>query len=112
VPIIIIAGNLRGETDHVVGLELGANDYITKPFGLWGLLARIRAMLRRDDLASQRDAVSGGVPIRWLAGRSAYAVHVIRRLRESSMTALQQLSLEAWSKISLSSSGPDTLHRV
>jgi len=38
----------------VMGLELGAEDYITKPFGLAELLARVRAVLRRDNLQRQR----------------------------------------------------------
>jgi DNA-binding response OmpR family regulator len=45
-PIIIVTG--RGESvDRVVGLELGADDYVTKPFDLRELLARIRSVLRR-----------------------------------------------------------------
>ncbi|MES0156010.1 winged helix-turn-helix domain-containing protein [Mesorhizobium sp. M0018] len=47
-PIIIITGHRCDEVDRVVGLELGADDYITKPFGLMELLARIRAVLRRS----------------------------------------------------------------
>ncbi len=42
----------REETDVVVGLELGAEDYITKPFGMRELLARIRAVLRRAERVS------------------------------------------------------------
>jgi two-component system OmpR family response regulator len=49
VPIIITTGHRRDEIDRVVGLELGADDYITKPFGLRELLARIRAVLRRRE---------------------------------------------------------------
>ena len=46
VPIIMVSA--RGdETDRVVGLELGADDYIAKPFGTRELLARVRAVLRR-----------------------------------------------------------------
>ncbi|WNL44044.1 response regulator transcription factor [Dyella sp. BiH032] len=45
-PIIIVSG--RGESvDRVVGLELGADDYVTKPFDLRELLARVRSVLRR-----------------------------------------------------------------
>jgi two-component system OmpR family response regulator len=50
-PIIIITGHRRDEADRVVGLELGADDYITKPFSLRELLARIRAVLRRSEAA-------------------------------------------------------------
>jgi two-component system, OmpR family, response regulator len=58
VPVIIITGDRRDEVDRVVGLELGADDYITKPFSLRELLARIRAVLRRQEAArsaTQRD---------------------------------------------------------
>jgi DNA-binding response OmpR family regulator len=47
VPVIIITGHRRDEIDRVVGLELGADDYLTKPFHLRELLARVRAILRR-----------------------------------------------------------------
>jgi two-component system OmpR family response regulator len=45
-PIIIISGDRLEEADKVVGLELGAVDYITKPFGTRELLARVRSSLR------------------------------------------------------------------
>jgi two-component system phosphate regulon response regulator OmpR len=44
---ILILTAKGDETDRVIGLELGADDYLTKPFGLKELLARIRAILRR-----------------------------------------------------------------
>jgi two-component system, OmpR family, response regulator len=47
VPVIITTGYRRDEPDVVLGLELGADDYIAKPFGLRELVARIRAVLRR-----------------------------------------------------------------
>jgi two-component system OmpR family response regulator len=61
-PVILITGNRREEIDRVVGLELGADDYLTKPFGLRELLARVRAALRRRSMdrlspAPQREAV-------------------------------------------------------
>jgi DNA-binding response OmpR family regulator len=62
VPVIIITGDRRDEIDRVVGLELGADDYMTKPFGLRELLARIRAVLRRREagrMASQRHQERG-----------------------------------------------------
>lgn len=67
VPIIMLSA--RGaEMDKVVGLELGAEDYITKPFGLAELLARVRAVLRRDALArpapSRQTVNFGDVEIR------------------------------------------------
>src|ERR1700680_1636164 len=62
VPVIITTGHRRDEIDRIVGLELGADDYITKPFGLRELLARIRAVLRRREagqVAAQRDPERG-----------------------------------------------------
>src|ERR1700753_944036 len=62
VPVIITTGHRRDEIDRVVGLELGADDYLTKPFGLRELLARIRAILRRREAgqaAVQRDSERG-----------------------------------------------------
>ncbi len=47
VPIVAVSGNRCDEIDRVVGLELGADDYVTKPFSLDELLARVRAILRR-----------------------------------------------------------------
>src|SRR5207249_1881793 len=46
IPIIMLTGR-REEADRVMGLELGADDYVTKPFSPRELLARIRAVLRR-----------------------------------------------------------------
>src|SRR6266851_2315294 len=62
IPVIITTGHRRDEIDRVVGLELGADDYITKPFGLRELLARIRAVLRRREAgnaAATRDPERG-----------------------------------------------------
>ena len=49
-PIIVLTGQRLEEIDRVVGLELGADDYLTKPFSPRELLARIRAVLRRSEL--------------------------------------------------------------
>lgn len=45
-PVIMLTAKLE-ETDKVIGLELGADDYVTKPFGMAELVARIRAVMRR-----------------------------------------------------------------
>ena len=57
VPIIILTGR-RDEADKVMGLELGADDYLTKPFSPRELLARIRALIRR---ARARETVADGL---------------------------------------------------
>jgi DNA-binding response OmpR family regulator len=49
VPILILTAR-ADEADRVLGLEIGADDYLTKPFSLRELLARVRAMLRRVEL--------------------------------------------------------------
>ena len=57
VPIIMITA--RGEEiDRVVGLELGADDYVTKPFSVRELMARVKAVLRRAQSDGTADAVS------------------------------------------------------
>ena len=60
VPIIIVTGR-SGETDRVVGLELGADDYLVKPFSQRELAARIRAVLRRTHLDHPSDHPSPAV---------------------------------------------------
>jgi len=61
VPIVMITG--KGDTiDRVVGLELGADDYITKPFHVREVLARVRAVLRRYDAPAHAD-VSGAARV-------------------------------------------------
>ena len=46
-PVIMLTAKLE-ESDKVAGLELGADDYVTKPFGIQELIARVRAVLRRS----------------------------------------------------------------
>jgi len=54
VPIIMLSAR-RNEQDRVQGLELGADDYLTKPFSPRELVARVRAVLRRSDPGGQAD---------------------------------------------------------
>jgi DNA-binding response OmpR family regulator len=56
VPIIMLTAR-DDELDKVVGLELGADDYITKPFSIREFRSRVRALLRRASIASMTDSV-------------------------------------------------------
>jgi len=53
VPVLMLTAK-ASETDRVVGLEIGADDYVTKPFSMRELIARIRAMLRRTKIAAEQ----------------------------------------------------------
>jgi len=57
-PIIMLTARAE-EVDRVLGLEVGADDYLTKPFSMRELLARVRAQLRRIELESRRRAPAG-----------------------------------------------------
>ena len=59
VPIIVISAR-SDETDRVVGLELGADDYVSKPFGVREVIARIRAVMRRAQPRTSPGAPAAG----------------------------------------------------
>jgi two-component system, OmpR family, response regulator RegX3 len=63
VPVIMVTAR-DAEIDKVVGLELGADDYVTKPFSTRELVARIRAVLRRGEIVDMSDAVLESGPVR------------------------------------------------
>ncbi|MCA0871397.1 response regulator [Seohaeicola saemankumensis] len=67
-PIIMLTA-LGEDTDRIVGLEIGADDYLAKPFNPRELLARIKAVLRR---AAQHDTLAGG-----MAGRKVQFAHLV-----------------------------------
>jgi DNA-binding response OmpR family regulator len=64
VPIIMLTARVD-ESDKLVGLELGADDYVTKPFSPKELVARVRSVLRRTEIAPDPNAVihAGGVTL-------------------------------------------------
>ncbi len=62
-PIIVVSGEI-GEPAKVRALEIGADDYLTKPFGKAELLARIAAVMRRADLAAGPAGAGGAGPLR------------------------------------------------
>lgn len=62
VPVLMLTAR-REESDKVVGLDSGADDYLTKPFGVREMMARVRALLRRGAPAAQSPAVDASRPI-------------------------------------------------
>ena len=66
VPVLMLTARAE-EVDRVVGLEVGADDYLTKPFGVRELVARVRALLRRQERLHEllgADRAGGGAPLR------------------------------------------------
>ena len=58
-PILVLSGR-TDQTDKVEALDAGADDYVTKPFGIDELLARMRAVLRRSNIAQEQPVVTVG----------------------------------------------------
>jgi DNA-binding response OmpR family regulator len=79
VPIIVVTARSE-EVDRVVGLELGADDYIVKPFGFRELVARIRAVARRRVPRAEGDGVASTASVPTFAGDHGRLV-VDRRTR-------------------------------
>ena len=66
-PVLVLTAR-SDENDKVLGLELGADDYVTKPFGLRELIARVRALLRRldrEEPSPQAFRIGEHPPRRW-----------------------------------------------
>ena len=57
IPVLMLTAR-SSELDRVLGLELGADDYLTKPFSIMELQARVKAILRRVELSAQQQAVN------------------------------------------------------
>ena len=67
-PILVLSGR-TDQTDKVEALDAGADDYVTKPFGIDELLARMRAVLRRSNLAQDQPVVTVGGAVVDLAAK-------------------------------------------
>ncbi len=108
-PIIVLSAR-SGEPDKVVALDAGADDYVTKPFGMNELLARLRAALRRRpeatdlptlecddftiDLAAKRISNRDGVEVR-LTPTEWHLLEILVR-NEGRLVSQRQLLQEVW----------------
>ena len=90
IPILMLTAK-SDEIDRVVGLEMGADDYLTKPFAPRELLARVRAILRRAQGGAGK-ASGPALRVRPVRDRSRFAQHRVRRFRRR--IALQLTSAE------------------
>jgi DNA-binding response OmpR family regulator len=92
-PIIMLTARTE-EVDQILGLEVGADDYIAKPFSIRQVLARVRAILRRVELDSQqRDAPPTASPLPQAAPVLVRAELRISLLERSVQLAGQELDL-------------------
>ena len=89
VPIVMLTAK-DSELDKVVGLELGADDYVTKPFSLRELSARIRALFRRSEQAAAGDAAPAVVDL----GRVQIDLAGHRILRDGEAVAIKPKAFE------------------
>jgi DNA-binding response OmpR family regulator len=86
-PVILLTAK-TDVADRVEGLDLGATDYVTKPFAFDELLARIRARLRESDDASETALDAGGIRLDLLTREATRGDHVVRLPdRESELLA-------------------------
>jgi two-component system alkaline phosphatase synthesis response regulator PhoP len=83
-PVILLTARVD-EADKILGLELGADDYVTKPFGLGELRARIRAALRRSNKAQDSSVIATFADVH--VDRAAHRVR--KASEEVPMTALE-----------------------
>lgn len=96
IPIIMLTAKTE-ETDKVLGLELGADDYVTKPFSPRELIARVKAVLRRQgrhEPATKKIIIDGGLVI----DLEKYEVHVDGNIVDLTLTEFRILQLLASKK--------------
>lgn len=89
VPMLMLTA-LGDEVDRILGLELGADDYLTKPFSTRELIARLRALLRRVALDQQTTAVSNHLAI----GSLRLELHTRRAFKAGQELHLRQKEFE------------------
>ena len=88
-PIIMLTAR-SGEVDRIVGLESGADDYVTKPFSSGELLARVRAVLRRAPSRSPEKLESGDLALDLIRRRATLRGHELT-LRHKEFNLLAEL---------------------
>lgn len=88
--IIVLLTARGGEMDRIVGLDIGADDYITKPFSLGELLARLRAVLRRGQREVNVQLKSGDLTLD-LIGRRAFRGEQVLNLSPREYDLLAEL---------------------
>lgn len=125
VPVLMLTVNDAAE-DLVTGLDLGADDYLTKPFRLSELEARVRALIRRANATVSSDLVHGRLRLD-MAGRRLYldgqpvelsarelAVIELLLLREGKVVTKQQIidHLYGWEDTSSSNAVEVFIHRL
>ena len=74
-PVILVTAK-TGEIDAVKGLDSGADDYITKPFGVMELISRVKALLRRIDRVKKEDLNYGTIRMRFFPDAAPKAVRI------------------------------------
>ncbi|MDV2989090.1 MAG: response regulator transcription factor [Dehalogenimonas sp.] len=90
VPVLMLSAR-REDIDKIVGLESGADDYLTKPFNPHELLARVKALLRRSNMGATPEVIKlGGLDID-IAGRQVTADSTVIPLRHKEFTLLLTL---------------------
>ena len=93
-PIIMLTAR-EGESDKVFGLEVGADDYITKPFSMRELLARVKANIRRTELVSaQPSAPAEGGGTRLERGRILIDENLLMAFKDGKALDLTQREYE------------------
>ena len=99
------------EADRVVGLELGADDYVTKPFSMRELIARVRALLRRHEPAPQRSNLQrGDLHI----DPAAHAIFLVARTKENGVYVqrLRKLDIRTGKALTMPATKPTRAHEV
>jgi two-component system KDP operon response regulator KdpE len=90
-PVIVLSGR-TGSGDKIGALDAGANDYVTKPFDIEELLARLRAALRRDEPAGATDITLGG----WTIDLAAYTATRVHGTDQAAAPVTARLTPTEW----------------